>query len=321
MEKRTKEVKVTFFITGQDDKSKPINTPALFERVWKSHFSDITKSEAITESRVIGETANKELVLKLEEYDADANLYFGHVGVFRDSLLPALFNKESQSDSNIPLGKNDEILEKSYFIYYPSTDLLVFHQNHLGPKADDLAYLLFKATGMSRIVFEPIWKNNDIKSLLETGSTLKNGTLTLALPRNFSEADLDLSNNWSSEVVGMMARTGMSRMTINFWGRASTKKSVVGYIKDDVKEGLRELLTKFDMGSQRKNALQIKKAEAQMTNGGKESLISQELNTRVKVDVIDGYPVKSDIRQALINAKLKCSDSLKPYILKGKDTA
>nr|PMF15149.1 hypothetical protein BCV20_08315 [Vibrio cyclitrophicus] len=239
------------------------------------------------------------------------------MGVFRDTTLPTIYNRETATDKNIPLEETDEILEKSYFLYYENIDLLVFHQNHLGPRADDLSYMLFKHSGMQRVIFDPIWKKNSVKEILETGSIMKHGSLTLALPRDFKAAELDLSNVWADDIIKMMSKHGMSRMNINFWGRGSTRKNEVGYLVEDIKDGVKELLSKFATGSQRKKGQpKISKAVATVTGGEKQTLLDQELKCKVNVTVVNGYPDRSSMRGALIQSKLDSIEQLSPYIVK-----
>lgn len=312
MESRKKDVKVTFFISGQSDKSKKIETGNIFSESFKKFSNDSLK--AFTADKVIGKEKNKELVLKILSYDSNEGRYFGYVGIYRDSLLPAVFNKKSFADNPIPMQNDDEILEKCYFTYYELEDVLAFQQNHLGPRADDLAYVLFKMTGMKRVYFDPIWNKQDIRLLLETGKNLRKGTLTLALPRKFEKDDFDFSNSWGNDVVKMMSDNGMSRMSLNFWGRASLKKTTPGYIADNVRDGLKELISKFSVSQRTDNSPQIKKADVEFKDGKTQSLLDQELSTKVKVDVINGYPTVIDIRNGLNRAKLICKDQLSSYI-------
>ncbi|EKO3997960.1 hypothetical protein ACJLUZ_001641 [Vibrio cholerae] len=334
-----KKVTVTFFITGQEDRSQAIPTPKMFEDIYKKTCDAVLKKDeslegeagekedsteaalpAISKSMMLTEN-DKSLVLAIHEYDPQANLFFGFVGVFRDTTLPTIYNKETDTDSNIPLSETDEILEKSYFVYYEKTDLLVFHQNHLGPRADDLAYMLFKFSGMKKVTFSPVWKKNSVKELLETGSVLKHGSLTLALPRDFKSANLDLENVWAEDIIKMMSKHGMSRMNINFWGRGSTRKNVIGYLADDIKDGVKELLSKFASGSERtKGQPTISKAVATVRGGEKQTLLDQELKQKVNVTVVNGYPHKNSMRTALINAKIESHDQLTPYLVE-KDKA
>ncbi|HDM8134784.1 TPA: hypothetical protein P0E15_004350 [Vibrio harveyi] len=340
MSVKKKKVTVTFFITGQEDKSVEISTPKIFETIWKSSQKALAANDSFPEEAdssdeqkthegaspfpkvtplvpptVMLTEPDKSLVLAIHEHDQQANLYYGFVGVFRDTTLPTIYNKETATDKNIPLQETDEILEKSYFLYYEDIDLLVFHQNHLGPRADDLAYMLFKHSGMQKIIFDPIWKKNSVKEILETGSIMKHGALTLALPRDFKAADLDLSNVWAEDIIKMMSKHGMSRMNINFWGRGSTRKSEVGYLVEDIKDGVKELLSKFATGSQRKKGQpRISKAVATVTGGEKQTLLDQELKCKVNVTVVNGYPDKSSMRGALIQSKLNTLEQLSPYI-------
>jgi hypothetical protein len=326
MEKKTKNVKVTFFVTGQDDKRKTVKTPDLFNAVWEEHFLSQDQAKLKDPEFVkkgVFHEGDKNLVLWVDSYVTEVNepYYFGYVGVFRDTTLPTIYDRKTDTDSNIILSDSDEILEKSYFLYYPTLDLLVFHQNHLGPRADDLAFMLYKLSSQKSVKFESIWKNQDLKSMLEDGSVLKKATLTIALPRSFKGTDFDLSNDWSNDIVRMMYSSGMNKLTLQFWGRASAKKGEKGYISDTVKLGFKELVKKFSGSSARVGDPQIKKAEAQMKDGKSENLLSQELNTRIDVDVVGGYPESSDMAQALIYSKIRCNDELKPYLVQQKASA
>ncbi|WP_135454725.1 hypothetical protein [Vibrio echinoideorum] len=313
----TKKVKVTFFITGQDDKSKTLNAPLQFGSLWKDHFSKSTKPKLQTRvltNNSTTKTSTRDLVLSIIEWDKDAEFYFGYVGTFRDTTLPTKFNKDTLIDQNIDLDNQEEIMEKSYFLYYPKTDILVFHQNHLGPRADDLGYLLYMFGGLKRVHFEPIWKDADIKALLENNNVIKNGSLTLALPRNFSESNLDLSNSWSKEIISMMSSTGMSRLAINFWGRAG-RKTEKGYLNDNIRAGIKELISTY--GTSRrlgKSEPAIKKAEVTLKSGGKkQTLLNQDLSTKLDVNVVKGYPTLQGMRQTLVFAKTRCQDTLLQY--------
>ncbi|MGE6124017.1 hypothetical protein ACLH0G_04785 [Aeromonas rivipollensis] len=314
MSKREKNVKVSFFLTGQDDKRQPILTGSMFDGVWKEYFSDALLRKPISEKLSVGEAKAKDLILYLDECDSSTNEYFGYIGVFRDSILPTIFSKVDSSDKNIPLEDTDEILEKSYFSYKSDEDILVFQQNRLGPRADDLAYFLFKASGVKRVTFVPILQNEDIKQLLEGGSTLKNGHITIALPRRFNPGDLQLSNSWSNDVIKMMSQSGMNKINLQFWGRASVKKGECNYVVDTVRDGIKELLAKCSLGSERSKMPSITKAEAQLSGGGRKNLLNQELCEYVLVDVEKGYASRDRIKLALYLAYIRQKDTLAVYV-------
>lgn len=173
MKTSKKKVKVHFYITGQSNKSNPLETPDMFLRLWQNKFSTENSEVLFVERSTNSDAPKRNLALLISEYDSDAKFYFGYVGIMRDTMLPSIINKETKLDSKIPLSAHDEVIEKSYFLYYPETDILVFNSNHLGPKVDDLSYILFKTTNCNLIRFEPIWKSSHMKEILESGSSLK----------------------------------------------------------------------------------------------------------------------------------------------------
>ncbi|WP_439148008.1 hypothetical protein [Vibrio sp.] len=311
MKRSEKQVKVNYFITGQADKSKTIRTPAIVNKVWEENFKKNPETFCFEVRKRESEKSDRNLALNISEYDAEADFYFGYVGLFRDTILPSIINLETKKDSKIPLTMNDEILEKSYFLYYPTQDILVFHQNHVGPKSEDLSFMLFSLSGLERTYFDPIWKSGHMKDVLESGSSLHRGYLTLALPRNFQELDLNFENSFCDEVIGMMSRTGMTRLKLEFAGRASRQKGNAGYLFDDIKHGLKELITKHFQSS---STQLVQKAEAQLVGNSKENLLDQELSSTMTISVIGGYPKQSEIRQALVNAKVNQSEKLKAYL-------
>ncbi|CAK1723926.1 DUF4868 domain-containing protein [Vibrio crassostreae] len=311
MKQSSKLVKVNYFLSGQSDKSQAIRTPEIFETVWKSYFSQESPEIVFEVQKRESERADRSLALFISEFDVDANFYFGYVGVFRDTMLPSILNKDTKQDSNIHLSASDEILEKSYFLYYPNDDILVFHQNHLGPKSEDLSYMLFSASGLERVYFDPIWKSSHMRDVLESGSSLHRGYLTLALPRNFDVLNLNFENQFCDEVIGMMSRTGMTRLKLEFAGRASRKKDITGYLFDDIKHGLKEFITRF---SKESRTQLVQKAEAQLVGQGKENLLEQELSASMTITVVNGYPEPVEIRKTLVNAKVRVREELSSYI-------
>lgn len=303
MEKREKQVNVFFFITGQNNKSHTNPTPNIFNELWINHYSK-GKGSQQREKAISGKTVLRKKTLVLNILEESKGVYFGYIGVFRDSVLPTVYNTQTNDDKPIPLTKDDEVLEKSYFIYNSKRDLLSFHKNHLGPTAGDLSYMLFELSSLQLMCFEPIWKDPDLKALLDKGTILKSAEITIALPRKLDNT-LELKNKWCNEVMNMMSDTGMSRLTLRFFGRASTKKGFVGYLTDDVKQGFKEFL---DCGGSL-----ITKAKVRPTSGGTESLLDQELKSMMTVEVIDGYPTELEMKRALENATNECKAVLDKY--------
>ncbi|ENM1126343.1 hypothetical protein AB6R54_004253 [Vibrio parahaemolyticus] len=312
----TKETRFGFYITGQEDKSKKLPTPEMFKKLWDDKFKK--EKKPVLEQKIFEDKSTKYIVLSILEYNKQDNFYMGYVGKFRDSALPTKFNRDTLSDEPFDLGTSDEVMEKSYFLYYPETDILVFHCNHWGPRADDLAYMLFQLNSMTPIHFEAIWKNADVKALLEDGSIVKSGSISLALPRNFELADLDLSNSWSQDVIKMMSSSGMSSLRLDFRSRASTTKNGLSYMSQEVRDGFREILQKFGKNRKlQKKELSVKRAEVVTSNSGshRQNLLNQELSVKLPVQMSGRYPTVSGMKFALMNAKSNCNSTLAQYEL------
>lgn len=310
----TKQAKFSFFITGQADKRNALPTPKMFEDLWENKFK-ADKKPAL-EQKVFEDSSTRHIVFSILEYDDKANFYMGYVGKFRDSTLPSKFNRETLNDEPFTLEQSDEVMEKSYFIYYPETDILVFNCNHWGPRADDLAYMLFTLSELTTpIHFDAIWKDADVKALLETGSVIKSGSITLALPRRFEMSNLDLKNSWSKDVIKMMSSSGMSSMRIDFRSRAAKTKNGMSYVSQEVRDGFKEILQNFGKNRKlHKSEISVRRAEVYTSkNEKKQSLLNQELTVKLPVQIAGRYPTISGMRQTLINAKVNCQSVLIKY--------
>lgn len=303
---KTKKVKVTFFITGQEDKAQDIPTKTMFSNIWKSQAK-----KSLTGSKT-DSNSNRELVLSLITYNSKNKFYLGYISIFRDSILPTIYNTTTSQEKNIQIDNTEEIQEKSYFIYFEDEDILVFQQNHLGPRPDDLAFMLYKSSNLQTIHFSPIWKYAHIKQVLEKGSIIKKCNLTIALPRKFKDINLDLDSNWGSDIIKMMSKNGMSKINLTFWGRASISKSKAGYIATEVKEGLKEFIEKFSISS-REDSPKINKADVVLTDGNSESLLDKELSTTFEVPVSNGYPASKDLYKELYAAKFRLNKEIQAY--------
>ena len=198
--------------------------------------------------------------------------------------------------------------ERTYFIYYPQIDILVLSLNHLGPRHSDLAFLLFNSsTNGTPVSFEAIWKEESIKELLETGSNLRSCEISIAIPRNFNAAQYNLDGMFANQMIEMIKGTSSSHLTLLLRGHSPLKRKAKGWLEDDVKKSLKEMLEKFPGGDGR---LTFEKADV-VAQGDKKkkSLVDEVLTVRKMVPIQnDGYPIDIDVKNAMLQAK---NDNLK----------
>lgn len=183
----------------------------------------------------------------------------------------------------------------------------------MGPKHNDLAYMLFN-TISSPISFEAIWRQESIKELLETGSALRSCELSLAIPRNLNETSYDLSGVFAKQVIAMAKGTASSHLTLLLRGQSPIKKKMKGWLTADVKESIKELLEKFPSGD---GGLEVEKADVVVQGDRKKKSLVDQVLTLKKLVLIqnDGYPADSDVKAAMIQAKLENSRYLSHYEL------
>ncbi|MES4024031.1 DUF6731 family protein [Escherichia coli] len=251
---------------------------------------------------------NKKLKIAFINKDTNAKYYFGYMSCSREEYLLPYLGDEHWKEHNIPLDDKKYIVERTYFLYYYESDILILTQNHLGPKESDLAYLLYSQSGQpgNNFSFQAIWKKESIKELLETGSTLRSCELILAAPRNFDVTNYQLDSSFSKELLNMMIGLGGTHLKINLRGRASGRVKVKGYLSDVVKDGIKELLEKIP------NIVK-KAAVTQPKNTAEQSLLEQVLISEKNIHTVNGYGTDSDVLQAMISAKIDNNGYLMQY--------
>lgn len=297
---KQKKMRIGFYTSSSGTKTSISNAKTAFEKMYSSV---VTPSQ----NAYTAEFQKKKLKLVFIDRDTQANYYFGYISCSRDGFHLPYIGDENWDEHNIPLDDKKYIVERTYFIYYYETDILILSQNHLGPKDSDLAFLLFNfSEELKSVAFEAIWKKESVKELLETGSTLRSCEITLAAPRKFSATDYDLSNSFSKSMIEMMAGMGGSHLKLSLRGRASRRKLVKGYLSDEVKSGIKELIEKVPHLLQKANVTEPKDTKTK-------SLLDQVLISEKSVNTQDGYAKQSDVRTALINAKIENTSYLKQY--------
>jgi hypothetical protein len=297
---KQKKMRIGFYTSSSGTKTTVSNAQAAFEKMYSSIVTP-------TQNSYTAEFNKKKLKLVFLERDLNSEYYFGYISCSRDGFHLPYIGDENWDEHNIPLDDKKYIVERTYFIYYFKTDILVLSQNHLGPKDSDLAFLLFGFSDEKKpVAFEAIWKKESVKELLETGSTLRSCEITLAAPRNFSITDYDLSKSFSKSMIEMMAGMGGSHLKLSLRGRASRRKNVSGYLSDDVKSGIKELIEKVPHLLKKANVTEPKNTKAK-------NLLDQVLISSINVNTKDGYAKETDVRTALIHAKIDNNSYLKQY--------
>lgn len=308
-----KNIKINFYTSGQDNKQPVILNKLAFEHAWSSTFSQ--NINAIMQfDRGISVNTTKKLKFKIFNYNSTTKTYFGYIGTERDALLPSIFNTTLGTESDISLNVDDEVVEKCFFMYYEEHDILSFNQNHIGPRVDDLNYVLGQIKGPSED-FEPIWRTNALQTLLTGNAIIKSAEITIAVPRNFCFANLNLSTTWSNDILDMMDKNGMSRLKLSFSSRASTKKSGLSYLSSTIKEGIAELVSVFGNIGTSASSPRLEKADVLPAGKQKSSLLDKEISSTQTVKVIKGYPTLADIQTALVMAFNQNVNDLRAYFM------
>ncbi|HHH0385490.1 TPA: hypothetical protein ACPZND_001908 [Yersinia enterocolitica] len=309
-EKKIRSLRVGFYTSSENLRTQNKGTVAtafagLFDKcalqMGGSHYAEVS---------------GRDLKIQFIDKDLQTGSYFGFMSRRRNSANLAYITDEKWVEEKIPLSSTKSLSERTFFIYYPDTDILILSLNHLGPKHSDLAFLLYSSNQLSTsISFEAIWKEESIKELLEGGSSLRSCEISLAIPRNFHAANYKLGSMFAQQIINMISGTSSSHLTLSLRGQSPLKKKLIGWLTNDVKAGLKELLEKFPSGN---GGLEFEKADV-VAQGDrkKKSLVDEVLTVKKMVTIqTDGYPSDSDVKITMIQAKIDNTNYLEQYYLK-----
>lgn len=314
--KKVKKLRVGFYTSSDATRKSGVSMAMeAFERLYNECTSNNCNHKIL-------DSYDKKLKITFLEKNVEANFYYGFMTVTRNSAhLAYIADDATWSEEKIPLSSTKKLAERSYFIYYYKSDLLILSQNHLGPKSSDLSYALFKSLeGAFPVTFAAIWKEESIKELFETGTILKTCELTIAAPRNFNRSEYQLQGRLSSQIADMLAGSGTSHLDLVLRGKSPTVDSKFEWLSDDVKLSIKELLERCTGDNK---GIEIQKANViRKGNNRKTSLVDQVLIYTKSVHLQhDGYPKDTDVKTALIQSKLENKKYLAQYdITKDQDT-
>lgn len=292
-----KSVRVGFYTSSENIRT---SNKGLTAEAFKNLYDRCSKDFKMTHYADFGE---RELKIHFLDISPEDGSYFGFMSRRRKSATLAYITDKEWVEEKIPLAGAKTLSERTYFIYYPQTDILVLSLNHLGPRHSDLAFLLFNSSDRGvPVSFEAIWKEESIKELLETGSNLRSCEISVAIPRNFNAAQYQLDGMFANQMIEMIRGTSSSHLTISLRGHSPLKRKAKGWLEDDVKKSLKEMLEKFPGGDGR---LTFEKANV-VAQGDKKkkSLVDEVLTVKKMVPIqADGYPTDTDVKNAMLQAK------------------
>ncbi|MFB2710428.1 hypothetical protein ACE1BU_05935 [Aeromonas veronii] len=306
-----KSMTLGFYISGQEDQQIEINTSQYFEYA-RTHYDDVLlkKEEPWFESI----DDNREFKLSPVTKDLKTGVYRGAISKKRIDTLPYVGSSKDHTERKIDIKEHEDIWERSYFLYYPQDDILVFQENLLGPKVGDLEYILFKRCAKleKSFTFEAIWKSNALKQLLNGKSTFKKVELSIALPRKFNADDFEIEDKWTEQMLDIMNNTGMSKLNLVFFGRASQKRGELSYIRETVGLSIKKMIESFGVA---KNTPVLKKAKLIPTGATHEevNLLDEKLKAKIRLACNNGYEDENDVFHKMDIAKKANDAELKAY--------
>lgn len=163
--------------------------------------------------------------------------YRGVIGRHRKNNLPhaAIAGGEERE---LPLEENENLLEKTHFVYYQDYSLLIIQRNRLCVNWQTLGAYLSPANYTT--VLNPIIEPANLAWLADGHVQVKSAKITIARPRN-PELLRDIEHDFNNSIIAALNGTRSASMNLVFRGDARSDDPVERYLDSSFKRALREL--------------------------------------------------------------------------------
>lgn len=212
----------------------------------------------------------------------------GVLAKFRHDDLPKIGSPKSDQEKNIPLGKEEGLIEKNHFIYDKKRQLLVYQQNGHGSTHNQLGQYITQATNVTT-VFNPVVQPDAMERLIKGGFKPKKLQLSVAKP----SPALMKGHAFNRGLMNMMAEGNAQHINITM----SMGHSVTEYLFMDVGAAMDELMGHADVKIARLNTVDDDGIEHPI------DLIADRIRDRISVKMVDRYPDSAEVFQELTKAK------------------
>lgn len=223
--KKTKSFKVDFYVLTLNQKQGT----KLLHRLLKRSLSN-----TCTEARPL--IANEDELYQIRSIVelGGGSSYKGVFGRCRYNETPVQ-GKVDGSEEDVQLKPGHGLVEKNHFLYFPTTNLIVYQRNASGSHYSKLRAYLELVTQETAVNLEPVLTSDSYAKLLGSNADVRRVELSFLKPKDSRL----YSNAWTKEAIKLLKSAGSvtSRITMSI-GRApgslrhDLKNAAVALAKD-----------------------------------------------------------------------------------------
>lgn len=162
--------------------------------------------------------------------------FAGEIRKFRNSNVPEKGAPGKQSEP-IPLEIDEGIIERNFFVYYPSQSVIGWHRNHFACGISRFSGFL-SAIFSTKVKAYPLLEKDAVERLMRGNVKMKKISLTIPRPRN---PELYPENDFSKKTLSLLGDSGADTMQV-VMGINTRRGDSDGNLKHNIKFAMQELV-------------------------------------------------------------------------------
>lgn len=162
--------------------------------------------------------------------------FSGELRKFRNSNIPDKGAPGKQS-TPIPLAKDEGIIERNFFVFYPRINVIGWHYNHMACGISRFSAFLSTIFG-SKVKPAPLLEKDAIARLMRGDVKMKKIQLTIPRPRN---PEFYPDTDFSQKTLQLLGDAGADTMQI-VMGINTRRGDSDGRLKQNIKFAMQELV-------------------------------------------------------------------------------
>ena len=231
--------------------------------------------------------------------------YKGMIGKHRSNFLPMIASIGGDERSII-LAENENILEKCFFCYFRTLNIIIFQRNRYYLNWNTLS--TFLSDGNYTTVLLPILQSNSAALLANNTIQIKKIDLQIARPTN-PDLFRDLTyHDLTNSLFASAACSNSAVISLNLRGDARSRDSEQRYLDSSLKRAIREIQSTCEI---KKLKLLLEEEDSFIEHPI--DMVSERLVYDQSIELENRHPNSIDMWEAIELAKLTKQNELNSY--------
>lgn len=269
----------------------PLNTTDVFRQLFDLYQTGRTATVKNIKNQLV----------ELRDIQATNYGYKGVLGKHRKNNLPHAAIAGG-AERELPLAENENLLEKTYFVYYSEYSLLIIQRNRFCVNWQVIGAYLSPNNYITTL--NPIIEPANLAWLANGNVQVKSAQITIARPRN-PELLRDIEHDFNNSIMAALNGTRSATMNLVFRGDARSDNPEERYLDNSFKRALRELQATLEV---KKLNLVTEHQETRIEHPI--DLVSDRLSYYTAVEMNGRYPNALEMWGSLEAARQAKNDEL-----------